>query len=61
MRKVAKLIRKSCGAEEDVPVVHWGPGIPEADSSKLYCLMEGHTESMEMPKHCDVPMKYVKE
>ncbi len=53
-----KLVCESCGAEEDVLVVHCGPGIPGADPNKLYCPMEGHTESIDIPKHCEAPMKY---
>jgi len=59
---MAKLVCQVCKAEETVPVVHCGPGVPgPGTEDKLYCPCEGHTESIEMPKHCDVPMKYVKE
>jgi glutaredoxin 3 len=60
--KMAKLICQTCGAEEPVPIVHWGPGISGPEIDKLYCpcLPEGHTEKIDMPKHCDKPMKYVK-
>lgn len=58
---MAKLVCKSCGAEEDVPVVHCGTGIPRADPNKLYCPMEGHTESIDIPNHCGAPMKYAEQ
>ena len=58
---MAKLVCKSCGAEEGVPVAHCGTGIPGADPSKLYCPMKGHTESVDITKHCGAPMKYTEE
>lgn len=61
--KVAKLVCDKCGAEEPVPVVHCGPGIVSgSETDKLYCpcMPEGHTEYIEMPKHCGIPMKHVK-
>lgn len=61
--KVAKLVCEACGVEESVPVVHCGPGIVSgSETDKLYCpcLPEGHTENIEMPKHCGKHMKYVK-
>jgi len=57
---MAKLICEACGAEETVPVVHCGPGISGPEIDKLYCPSEGHTENIEMPKHCGKPMKYIK-
>jgi len=57
---MAKLICEACGAEETVPVVHCGPGISGPEIDKLYCPAEGHTENIEMPKHCGKPMKYIK-
>jgi len=58
----AKLVCGICGAEEAVPTVHCGPGILGPEEGKLYCpcLNEGHTEYIEIPKHCEKPMKYVK-
>jgi hypothetical protein len=60
---LAKLVcaKPGCPAEREVPIVHCGPGKPGADPTKLYCPMSGHTESMESPKHCGEPMKYVEE
>jgi len=59
---LAKLVCVSCGAGEDVPVVHCGPGILGPEEGKLYCpcLPDGHTENIEIPKHCEKPMRYVK-
>ncbi|MBU2445579.1 MAG: hypothetical protein KJ666_08410 [Bacteroidetes bacterium] len=59
----AKLVCETCRVVEPVPIVHCGPGIVSgSETDKLYCpcLAEGHTESIEMPKHCGKPMKYVK-
>jgi hypothetical protein len=61
--KVAKLLCEQCGAEEPVPTVHWGPGvISGSEMDKLWCpcVAEGHTENIEMPKHCGEFMNYVK-
>jgi hypothetical protein len=60
---LAKLVcaNPGCSAEQEVPTVHCGPGKPGADPAKLYCPMPGHTESVEMPKHCGESMKYVEE
>jgi len=57
----ARLVCVSCGTEIAVPTVHCGPGIPGPEEGKLYCpcLDEGHTENIEIPKHCEKPMKYV--
>lgn len=58
----AKLVCASCGSKIEVPVVHCGPGVPGPEEDKLYCpcINEGHTESIDMPEHCQKPMKYVK-
>jgi len=60
---MANLICAACGAKEPVPVVHCGPGISGPEINKLYCpcLPEGHTENIEMSKHCGKPMRYVKD
>lgn len=58
---MAKLFCEACKAETPVPVVHCGPGILGEDPSKLYCPGSGHTENIEIPKHCEKPMKYVEE
>lgn len=57
----ARLVCVSCGTAMVVPTVHCGPGIPGPEEGKLYCpcLNEGHTENIEITKHCDKPMKYV--
>lgn len=57
-----RLVCGICGTEMAVPIVHCGPGILGLETDKLYCpcLAEGHTENIEMPKHCEKPMKYVK-
>lgn len=57
---MAKLVCEECKAEEPVPTVHCGPGIPEKDPNKLYCPGPGHTKNIEIPKHCGVFMRYVK-
>lgn len=58
----AKLDCEICGTEIAVPTVHCGPGILGPEEGKLYCpcLPKGHTEYIDVPKHCGKPMKYVK-
>jgi len=56
---MAKLVCEVCNAEQDVPVVHCGPGVLSACGCHLNCPAEGHTEKIDLPKHCDKPMKYV--
>lgn len=56
---MAKLVCQSCKAEETVPVVHCGPAVPRAGTDKLWCPMEGHTENVDIPNHCGLPMIYV--
>jgi len=58
---VARLVCEKCGAEQDVPVVHCGPGKLSECKTMLCCPMEGHTETTPIPEHCEVPMKYVEE
>ena len=57
-----KLICQTCGTKIAVPTVHCGPGILGPEENKLYCpcLNKGHTEYIEIPKHCEKPMRYVK-
>jgi len=57
----AKLVCRQCGAEEVIPVVCCGPGVPGPDAVILYCPCYpegGHTESMPRPSHCGQPMMY---
>jgi hypothetical protein len=58
----ARLVCVACGTAMAVPTVHCGPGILGPEEGKLYCpcLDEGHTETIEVPTHCEKPMKYVK-
>jgi len=56
---LAKLVCENCGVEQEVPTVHCGPGKLSSCGTMLCCPMEGHTETIEMPKHCDAPMNYV--
>jgi hypothetical protein len=58
----SKLVCVACGAEEKVPTVCCGTGVPGPDKNKLYCPCYpegGHTESMDRPAHCGKPMNYV--
>ena len=53
-----RLVCSVCGAEEELPKVCHGDAIlSDKDDTKLMC-SEDSTE-VEMPKHCENPMKYV--
>ncbi|OIP26557.1 MAG: hypothetical protein COY46_03605 [Chloroflexi bacterium CG_4_10_14_0_8_um_filter_46_9] len=56
---MAKLVCQVCKAERDVPVVHCGPGVLTVCGYYLNCPAKGHTERIDLPKHCGKPMKYV--
>lgn len=58
---MAKLVCEKCGAKQDVSVVHCGPGKLSPCKSMLCCPASGHTETIGLPKHCGLPMKYVEE
>ena len=57
---MAKLICEVCKAEQDVPAVHCGLGVISVCGCDLNCPAEGHTERIDLLKHCGKPIKYVK-
>ncbi len=57
---LTKLECSVCDFKQDVPTVCCGPGVPNmTDPNRLDCPAGPAHGSIDMPKYCRKPMKYV--